>query len=149
MATFTVPYRPGELTAVAHRDGGEIGRTTLRTAGAPAALRLVSDVRSLTTARDDLAHVLVEVTDRAGLPVPDGTLRVGFGIRGAGELVGVANGNPHNVDSFKQARRHTWHGRALAVMRPAERPGRLTLTATAPGLRPTSLTLPVHTANSQ
>ncbi|GGN21229.1 glycoside hydrolase family 2 TIM barrel-domain containing protein [Streptomyces fuscichromogenes] len=149
MATFTVPYRPGELTAVAHRDGREIGRTTLRTAGAPAALRLVPDVRSLTTGRDDLAHVLVEVTDEDGLPVPDATLRVDFGVRGAGELVGVANGNPHNVDSFKRPRRHTWHGRALAVLRPAKRPGRLALTATAAGLRPATLVLPVRTANSE
>ncbi|WP_406445150.1 hypothetical protein OHB00_48625 [Streptomyces sp. NBC_00631] len=62
---------------------------------------------------------------------------------------GVADGTPHNVDSFKQPRRHTWHGRALAVLRSAGRPGRLTLTATAPGLRPARLTLPVRTANSQ
>ncbi|MFF2515663.1 hypothetical protein [Streptomyces sp. NPDC058086] len=37
MATFTVPYAPGESTTVAGRDGEEIGRTTLVTAGAPAA----------------------------------------------------------------------------------------------------------------
>lgn len=46
-----VPYAPGELTAVAGRDGEEIGRTTLGTEGAPAALRLVSDVEDLTTGR--------------------------------------------------------------------------------------------------
>ncbi|GGY80310.1 hypothetical protein GCM10010300_25350 [Streptomyces olivaceoviridis] len=34
-----VPYRPGGLTAVARRDGGETGRTSLTTVGAPAALR--------------------------------------------------------------------------------------------------------------
>ncbi|MFI2200168.1 hypothetical protein ACH47Z_05170 [Streptomyces sp. NPDC020192] len=31
----------------------------------------------------------------------------------------------------------------MAILRPAKRPGRLTLTATAPGLRPATLTLPV------
>jgi hypothetical protein len=41
MATLTVPYRSGQLTAVASRDGREIGRTALRTVGAPTALRLV------------------------------------------------------------------------------------------------------------
>jgi beta-galactosidase len=144
MATFTVPYEPGELTAVASRDGQEIGRTTLRTVGAPAALRFVPDVRSLTTGRDDLAHVLVEVVDKQGRVVPDATHHVTFDIDGAGELVGVGNGNPHNVDSFKPPGRYTWHGEALAILRPAKRPGRLTLAARADRLRKGTLTLPVR-----
>ncbi|MFJ3778822.1 glycoside hydrolase family 2 TIM barrel-domain containing protein [Streptomyces sp. NPDC090075] len=149
MATLTVPYRPGELTAVAFRDGREIGRTALRTAGAPAALRLVPDVRSLTTGRDDLAHVLVEVVDAHGRLVPDATVQAGFEVGGAGELAGVANGNPHNVDSFRRPRHHTWHGRALAVLRPGKQPGHMRLTVTAPGLRPATLTLAVESGKSE
>jgi beta-galactosidase len=145
-ATFTVPYEPGELTAIALRNGKEIGRTTLVTAGAPVALRLRPDVAGLTTGRDDLAHVLVEVVDARGRVVPDATFGVTFDVGGAGELAGVGNGNPHNVDSFKLPRRHTWHGRALAIVRPAKRPGRVTLTARAPGLRPATLTLEVRPA---
>jgi beta-galactosidase len=144
VATLTVPYRAGELTAVATRNGREIGRQTLRTVGAPAALRLIPDVRDLTTSRDGLAHVLVEVVDRHGQVVPDAALQVRFEIRGAGELAAVGNGNPHNVDSFKQPRRYTWHGKALAILRPARKPGNLTLTATAHGLRPATLTLKVN-----
>jgi beta-galactosidase len=144
IATVGVPYRPGELTAVASRDGREIGRRTLWTAGAAAGLRLSSDVPALTTGRDDLAHVLVSVVDRHGRLVPDAVHRVGFEVRGAGTLAAVGNGNPHNVDSFRRPRRHTWHGRALAILRPAKRPGVLTLTASAPGLRPATLPLPVR-----
>ena len=136
MATVRVPYRSGELTAVAYRGGKEIGRTSLRTVGAPAALRLTSDVDALTTSRDDLAHVVVEVVDRQRRVVPDAVVEVSFDVGGAGTLAAVGNGNPHNVDSFRLPRRHTWHGRALAILRPAKRPGVLTLTATAPGLRP-------------
>jgi len=145
MATVTVPYRPGELTAVAHRDGREIGRAALRTVGAPAALRLTSDVHRLTTGRDDLAHVLVEVVDRHRDVVPDAVVEVAFRTDGAGGLAAVGNGNPHNVDSFRLPRRHTWHGKALAILRPARRPGVVTLTATAPGLRTANLSLPVKT----
>ncbi|MFE1313862.1 hypothetical protein [Streptomyces sp. NPDC058755] len=37
-----------------------------------------------------------------------------------GEEIGrTSHGNPHNVDSFKQPRRHTWHGQALVILRPA------------------------------
>ncbi|MCX5190420.1 hypothetical protein [Streptomyces sp. NBC_00268] len=60
-----------------------------------------------------------------------------------GELAAVGNRNPHNVDRFGQRRRHTWHGQALAILRAAKSPGRVTLTASAPGLRPAALTLTV------
>ncbi|GHI02027.1 hypothetical protein AQI88_17775 [Streptomyces cellostaticus] len=71
-----------------------------------------------------------------------------FEIEGAGELAGVADGNPHNVDRFQQPRRHTWHGEALAILRPAKRPGRVTLTAKASRLRPARLALPVTEAGA-
>jgi beta-galactosidase len=87
--------------------------------------------------------VLVEVIDGRGRRVPDAVFEVTFGVGGAGELAAVGNGNPHNVDSFRRPRRHTWHGQALAILRPTKTPGALTLTAKAPGLRPASLTLPV------
>lgn len=143
-AALTVPYQAGELTAITSRDGREIGRRTLRTTGPAAALRLTSDVHGLTTGRDDLAHVLVTVVDRHGATVPDAVHRVEFGVRGAGTLAAVGNGNPHNADSFRRPRRHTWHGRALAILRPARKPGVVSLTASAPGLRPAGLSLPVR-----
>jgi beta-galactosidase len=143
VATLTVPYQPGELTAVASRNGIQIGRKTLRTVGAPAALRLTSDTKALTTSRDALAHVLVRVTDGQGRAVPDAATEVTFEVSGAGQLAAVASGNPHNVDSFTRSHRFTWHGLALAVLRPAKKPGIVRVSARAAGLRPATLTLPV------
>ncbi len=147
IATFSVPYAPGELTAVARRNGRPIGRKVLATTGQPAAIRLTPDVNSLTTSRDDLAHVLVEVVDSRGRPVPDAVVKISFQISGAGQLAGIGSGNPHNVDSFQRPRHWTWHGNALAVLRPAKTPGRLRLTATAPGLHAANLTLAVSPAD--
>lgn len=143
VATLTVPYRPGELTAVASRAGREIGRKTLTTVGPAQALRLTPDVAHLTTHRDDLAHVLVEVVDGSGRVIPDAVRQVTFTVNGAGALVATGNGNPHNVDSFQQPERFTWHGQALAILRPAKTAGSLTLNATTPGLQPATLTLSV------
>jgi beta-galactosidase len=143
IATFNVPYAPGTLTAIASRNGTVIGHQSLTTTGAPEGLRLTSDVKSLTTSPDALAHVLVEVTDSRGVVVPDAVLEVTFQVSGAGQLAGAGNGNPHNIDSFRQPHRYTWHGQALAVLRPAKTPGGLQFTAQATGLRPASLTLPV------
>jgi beta-galactosidase len=107
------------------------------------ALRLTSDVKALTTSRDALAHVLAEVTDSHGAVVPHAVIQVRFLVSGAAELVGVANGNPHNVDSFTRPHRYTWHGQAQVILRPAKQPGSLKLTAQAPGLRSATLTLAV------
>jgi beta-galactosidase len=143
IATFEVPFAPGELTAMTSKDGVELGRTSLVTVNAPAALRLAADVSSLTTDRRDLAHVLIEVVDNQGRLVPDAVLPVGLHVRGAGELIALGNGNPHNVDSFAGPRRHTWHGQALAVVRSAKRSGVLTVEGSVEGLSGSSIDLPV------
>ena len=111
VATFSVPYTAGELTAIASLNGKVIANQTLTTVGAPAAIRLSSDVKWLTTDRGDLAHVLAEVVDSRGRVVPDAVVKVNFQVVGAGDLIGVGNGNPHNVDSFSRPRHYTWHGR--------------------------------------
>jgi beta-galactosidase len=89
--------------------------------------------------------VLAEVVDSQGRGARchrQGQLP-GFQVAGAGDLIGVGNGNPHNVDSFSRPRHYTWHGQALAILRPAKWPGGLMLTASADGLRPARLTLGV------
>jgi beta-galactosidase len=143
-ATFTVPYQPGTLTAVASSNGREIGRKTLATAGPAAALHLESDVTTLNADPDELAHVLVSVLDSDRRLVPDSVVRVAFELEGPGRLKGVGNGNPHNVDSFQQPRRHTWHGRALAIVQPTGEPGRITLTARSDNLTAAAATLIVR-----
>jgi beta-galactosidase len=77
LATFMVPHTAGELTAIASLGGKTIGVKTLKTTGKPAALKLTSDVPLLTTSRDDLAHVLVQVLDQHGSLVPDAVTQVG------------------------------------------------------------------------
>jgi beta-galactosidase len=140
IATFDVPFAPGSLVAVASKEGREIGRKQLTTSGAPAALRLRTDRRQLTTSRDDLAHVIVEIVDHEGNLCPDAVVKVQFGVTG-GTLIGVDNGHPANVDSFKRPRRHTFHGRALAIIRPPKKVGQVTINAFAAGLRGDSLSM--------
>lgn len=140
IAEFKVGYTPGELTAVALRGGEEIGRRSLVTVGAPAALRLTTDKTTLHTGAHDLAHVLVEVVDSQGRLVPDVVTKVHFDVTGA-RLAGVGNGNSHNLDSFQRPRRWTYQGKALAILRSPCHAGTVTLTAAADGLKPATIEL--------
>ena len=142
IASFWVAYQAGTLRAVAYRNGAEIGRKELVTVGAPAALQLTVDKSSLASSRDAIAHVLAKVVDRQGRLVPDAVVRVSFAVTG-GELAAVGSGNPHNVDSFRRGRRHSYQGKAMAYVRPGKTAGKITVTATAEGLGSAQLELTV------
>ena len=51
------PYQPGSLKAVARQAGKEVASETLRSAGKPAKIILISDRDTLGTSFDEVAHV--------------------------------------------------------------------------------------------
>ena len=67
--TWTVPFEPGTLTAVARVGGRVVARDEIRTAGAPHALTLTPDRRIISADGTALAFLAVEVVDRAGVLV--------------------------------------------------------------------------------
>ena len=67
-----VAYEPGELKAVAYKDGKQIGEAVMRTAGEPAAIRLTPDRTTLSASGDDLCYVLVEARRCRRQPLPAG-----------------------------------------------------------------------------
>lgn len=142
-AEFDVPYTPGELKAVALKEGKTIAEISLKTAGKPARLRLKADRQSLRPDRNDLAYVTLEVLDHAGNLVPDATTPISFEISGAGELAGTGTANPKDVRSFRQPRLITYHGMCLAIVRPSGSSGTMMLEAKSAGLAPATLMLKV------
>ena len=71
-ADFEVAYAPGELVAVAYRDGVESGRTALRTAVGPLRLVAAADRDEIDATDTDLAYVSVCLADESGVIVTDG-----------------------------------------------------------------------------
>ena len=68
--TWTVPFEPGTLTAVA-RDGGRVvARDEIRTAGPPHALTLTADRRVISADGTSLAFLAVEVVEPGRCPGP-------------------------------------------------------------------------------
>ena len=132
--TWTVPFRPGRLTAVATAGGREVARDEIRTAGSPHALALSPDREVVTADGRSLSFVSVAVLDEAGVVVPDASNLIQFGLTGPGLLDGVDNGQQENPQSYHAASVPAFNGRALAVIRSAGPPGAITLTASAAGL---------------
>ena len=138
IAQFDLPYAAGELRAIAFKDGKEIDSLTFKTVAKPARLRLKVDRPTISARRDDLAFITVEITDAAGVPVPDIVRKIDFHVDGAGELAAVGNANPKDVTSFHESTCRTFRGRCLAILRPFGREGTITLQARSDGLSPAS-----------
>ena len=133
-ATFTLPYQPGTLRAVAGTEQSE-----LQTAGAPARIRLTADRDRMATG--GLAFVTVEITDAQGRVVPTADTEMTFSVAGNASLLAAGNADIKDEDPYFDNRHRAWHGRALAVVRNTGRQGKSTLTVTAKGLPAARLVL--------
>ncbi|MBB5353745.1 hypothetical protein HNR46_004007 [Haloferula luteola] len=130
-----VRYEPGALGVVAYKDGMEIGREVIRTAGAPAALRLTPEP----VHGDELRYILVEAIDADGNLCPQDMRRVTFTVDGPATLAGVGNGDPMGLDPFQDASHPLFYGKAvLIVRRDPDGHGPVTVRATGQGLPPIS-----------
>lgn len=140
-AMWRVTYEPGEVEVVSRKDGREVARRSISTAGAPAAIRLTPDRREITADGRDLSYVLAEVVDERGNLCPDATDRITFAVDGAGRNVGVDNGLQTDVEPMKSDNRRASHGRAMLIVQNDGRPGAISVTATAPGLKTAETTI--------
>jgi beta-galactosidase len=142
-ARFDVPYAAGELKAFGIKDGKTVATNVLRTVGPAKKLRLTVDHSTIRADRGDLAYVTVEITDASGNPLPDAANLVRFTLSGPGELAAVGSGAPDVMESFRQPQHTAFHGRCLAILRPLEKTGKLTLRAEADGLVTAEVTVSV------
>lgn len=143
-ARFDVPYEPGLLIAKSYRGDKLTGTDTLRTTGKPFALRLIADRATIKADRNDLSYVKAEVVDENGLIVPYvDNIVVKYYLQGTGEIAGVANGNPYDATSFQKHEKKVFHGKGLVIVRPTGGKGVATLTATAKGLKGSTIQITI------
>ena len=133
-ASFETIYQPGELVAVSLHRALEISRTTLRTAGAAASLRLTPDRCTIGAAFGDLSYVTVEQLDGSGNLVHNAATTIYFTVCGAGSLLAVGNGNPTSEEMYVGNQRKLHEGRAMVVVRANGEEGEIILTAAADGI---------------
>lgn len=113
---WDVPYQPGTLVVTGKNGGVEVCRQILRTAGAPAQIRLTPDRTVLAADGEDLSFVRIDVLDEAGTVVPDAAIRLDFTVEGSGRLRGVCSGDPKSHESEQASFVTTFSGSALAIL---------------------------------
>jgi hypothetical protein len=130
-----VVYEPGELKAVAYKGGAKIGEQSMRTAGAPASIRLTPDRTTLAATGEDLSYILVEALDAQGNPNPLADNLVQFDVQGPGEIAGIDNGDELSLASFQDSQHKLFYGKAMLIIRTKEgQMGSIRITARSQGL---------------
>ena len=150
---WRVAYAPGTLKAVAKNDGKIVATAELRTAGVPAKIMLTSDAGTVTNNWDGVVRVTATVTDKNDVVVPDATNRVSFKISGPGVIAALDNddinaaldnsGDTVSHESFQASECRAFQGAVFAFVKATASSGRITLTASAPGLTGNSATIKI------
>jgi len=129
-----IGYQPGELKAIAYKEGKVIGESLIKTAGEPYEIRLTPDRKNIAAGGMDLSYVLIEAFDKNGNPCPLADSQVDISIKGPGKIAGVGNGNPQSLDPFQADYVKLFYGKALLIVRSEFKKGDVEVTATSKGL---------------
>ncbi len=126
---WEVPYQAGTLRAVTYRGGKQVAADEVRTAGAPARIKLIADRTTIHAEGDDLAFVTVRIEDKDGNLCPGADNLVKFQVSGAGGIRAVDNGNAASTELFQADYRKAFSGLALLIV-DAEKVGKIRVSAT-------------------
>src|SRR4051812_19900 len=135
-----VPFAPGKLVAVATKDGQEVARDEVDTAGAPDTVKITPDKRAIAADGTSLSYVTVDVVDKDGTMVPSADNELTFDVSG-GKLVGLDNGREESAENYKSTRRAAFNGKALAIVQSTRNGGPITVKVSSPGLLPQTATV--------
>jgi beta-galactosidase len=137
-------YQPGEVRVVAYDEqGNPVAEKTVRTAGKPHHIELVTDRSSLQADGKDLAYVTLRIVDKDGNLCPNDGRLVSFKVKGAGKYRASANGDPTCLDLFHKPEMHAFGGMLTVIVQSGEKNGEIELQATAKGIKTGTIRIPV------
>ena len=129
-------YEPGTVKVVAYDENGNaVAETEMRTAGKPHHIELVADRNRIKADGKDLSFVTVKVVDKDGNLCTLADNEISFKVKGKGYYRAGANGDPASLESFQEPHMHVFSGMMTAIVASTEEPGKITLEATAKGLK--------------
>ncbi|MFK7735065.1 MAG: beta-galactosidase GalB [Pirellulaceae bacterium] len=137
-----VVYEPGELQAVAFKDGKPWSSTVVNTAGQPAEVRLTVDRKHVRADGTDLCFVTARIVDSNGTLVPQADNELKFQVAGPGRIEATDNGDPTCFVEFPSATRPAFNGLCLAIVRTRRNEaGEIRISVTSGGLPKASIAI--------
>ena len=128
---WRVTFDPGEVKVVARKEGKVVGEQVIKTAGAPAKIRLSKDYQG-----KNLTFITAEVVDKDGNLCPWAEDIIYFTVEGDVKILGTDNGCQTSMENFKAPQRKAFFGKCMVVVS-----GNGSITAKSPMLKPADITI--------
>ncbi len=140
---WDVPYKAGQLKAVAYKNGRRIEKT-VETTGDPYQIVLSPSKKTIKADGKDAVVVNISVLDKKGREVPDAGQLIRFSLSGEAQIIGVGNGDPscHQPDKCTEGnwQRSLFNGKCQLVLQAGNIASAIKLTASAGNLNSTTIT---------
>jgi beta-galactosidase len=144
---WSVPYKPGVLSAVAYKSGRKI-TTKVETTDVAYQIVLTPDRKVLTADGKDATVVNVTVKDKKGREVPDAANLIKFNVVGDAAIIGVGNGDPssHERDKYLNGnyQRKLFGGKCQLILQAGNSAGSVTVQAVSEGLKAASVVIQLN-----
>ena len=128
---WRVTFEPGEVKAVARKNGQVVREQVIRTAGQPDHIQLAVDY-----AGRELTYVQAVVVDKDGNRCPWAENQIFFSADGGAKVIATDNGCQTSMERFTAPQRKAFFGRCIAVVK-----GKGSLKANAYGMPVTTLNI--------
>jgi beta-galactosidase len=138
---WRVKYEPGTIKAISRKNGKIVLTKEIKTAGAPAKIELIADIKVLKANGEDLSFITVKVADAHSNLVPHADNLIDFEVKGEGEIAGVDNGLQTSTESFKASFRKAYNGQCLLIIKTNGKKGDILVTAQSNNLQSSNIVL--------
>ncbi|MCR4823980.1 MAG: DUF4982 domain-containing protein [Bacteroidales bacterium] len=139
-----IPYKSGNIEAVAHKDGRVVARHKIETVGKPVKLVAEPAVTGWKADGKDLQYVRITAQDSRGRRVWTAEDELQFTVTGNACLAAVANGDITSDEISTDSHVRLFHGTALVILRSTDRSGSVTLSVSSPAFKK-ALSIPLST----
>lgn len=112
-----VVYEPGELKAVAYKNGKLWAENQVHTTGEAVRLKLTPEKTTIKADGKDLLFIRVSFVDKEGREVPTAEHIITSSVEGKGKVVATDNGDPTCLVTFSDPTRPAFNGLYLAIIK--------------------------------
>ncbi|MGX7198543.1 glycoside hydrolase family 2 TIM barrel-domain containing protein [Enterococcus nangangensis] len=141
---WQIPYAKGQLKAVAYDLDGKIVATDVVTSfGDVAQLQVLPNRQQLTANGTDIVFLEINGLDAEGTLVANGNNEIAITVSGAGELLGLDNGDSTDYRSYKGNQKRLFNGKLLAIVGTTIAAGDIVVTVASPHLPQKTIKIPV------
>ena len=129
-----IVYTPGEVTAVAYKDGREASRAVIRTAGEPYKIELSAYNSVISADGESLCYVTASIVDRDGNLCPNASHRLTFSAEGAAYVYATDAGDQRETETFLRPDKKALAGMLVCCLRSTGEKGNATVSCNGEGL---------------